>query len=205
MDSQSLYHETIWPSDKFRVSRESYCCPLPVQQLIWSAKFIPKEWLTPWWLLRYKQGHPESQVVAIHWFDNPYGQPNIVPRGIDHMASRGPYFSHGPRDTIANSWFDGLHVNRGSRIHYWQSAEVDCTIQKLWQYLYLISSNKLLSHVDWRTSFYRSPSTKNSMGRQVQGECYEPSHGPVPETTTWDEFYPADLEATTSLDASATV
>ena len=46
---------------------------------------------------------------------------------------------------------------------------------------------------------------QNSMGRQVQGECYEPSHGPVPETTTWDEFYPADLEATTSPDASAIV
>ena len=48
-------------------------------------------------IIRYKQGHPESKIVAIHWFDNPYGQPNTVPRGIDHMSSQGPYFSHGPR------------------------------------------------------------------------------------------------------------
>ena len=32
--------------------------------------------------IRYKQGHPESKIVAIHLFDNPYGQPNTVPRGI---------------------------------------------------------------------------------------------------------------------------
>ena len=43
------------------------------------------------------------------------------------------------------------------------------------------------------------------MGHQVQGEGHEPNHGPVPETTLWDEFTPTEPEVTISLDASATV
>ena len=46
---------------------------------------------------------------------------------------------------------------------------------------------------------------QNSMGHPVQGEDHELSHGPVPATTLWDEFTPADPEATISPDASATV
>ena len=46
---------------------------------------------------------------------------------------------------------------------------------------------------------------QNSMGHPVQGEHHEPSQGPVPETTLWDEFTPAEPEVTISLDASATV
>ena len=46
---------------------------------------------------------------------------------------------------------------------------------------------------------------RNSMGHPVQGEGHEPSHGPVPETTLWDEFTPADPEVTISPDASGIV
>ena len=46
---------------------------------------------------------------------------------------------------------------------------------------------------------------QNSMGHQVRGEGHEPNHGPVPETTLWDEFTPAEPEVTISPDASAIV
>ena len=120
-------------------------------------------------ITRYKQGHPESKVVAIHWFDNPYGQPNTVPRGIDHMASQGLYFRYGPRINHCQFmvWWSACQPRTQNKLLTRCRSGLHKQLAIMESFV-LISINEMLSHVDWRMSFYRSPSSKTAWVAQFE-------------------------------------